>query len=231
MNGIVTQAIVLSRIDFGEADRILTLLTPDQGKISAMAKGVRKVKSKLAGGIELFSESSVTYIPGKGDIATLISTRLITYYDQIVKDIDRTMLGYDLIKLVNKSSEDEAGEEYYDLLKKVFVGLNDLEFDQRLTELWCYMRLLSMSGHLPNLSETVQNQKLNESDAFLFDYESSKFQIALGGKFTPRHIKLLRLAAQLNSPRALGKVTDLEDELDDCLQLAKSMVQYVFSKS
>ena len=53
-----TQAVVLRRTNYGEADRILQLLTPD-GRRSVMARGVRKEKSKLAGGIELFAVSDV----------------------------------------------------------------------------------------------------------------------------------------------------------------------------
>lgn len=64
-NIIVTSGIVLNRINFGEADRILTVITPDQGKLSLIAKGVRKEKSKLAGGIELFSVSNISFIPPK----------------------------------------------------------------------------------------------------------------------------------------------------------------------
>ena len=56
-----TLTIVLRRTDFGEADRILTLLTPE-GKKTAIARGVRKPKSKLAGGIELFSLNEVVLI-------------------------------------------------------------------------------------------------------------------------------------------------------------------------
>jgi len=51
MKRINTHGIVLARTDFGEADRILTFLTPDNGKVKAIAKGVRKQKSKMAGGI------------------------------------------------------------------------------------------------------------------------------------------------------------------------------------
>jgi hypothetical protein len=105
MNQLTTQGIILGRTDYGEADRILTMLTPDHGKLRLMAKGVRRVRSKLAGGIELFSVSDVTYIKGRGDIGTLISTRLVRYYKYIVSDINRTMLGYDLIKLLNKVTE------------------------------------------------------------------------------------------------------------------------------
>lgn len=50
-----TQAVVLRRTNYGEADRILQLLTPD-GRRSVMARGVRKEKSKLAGGVELFAK-------------------------------------------------------------------------------------------------------------------------------------------------------------------------------
>ena len=45
MKQIVTPAIVLSRMNYGEADRILHVITPKQGKISIVAKGVRRVKS------------------------------------------------------------------------------------------------------------------------------------------------------------------------------------------
>src|SRR4051812_44153733 len=103
----VTTGIVLTRIEYGEADRIVTVLTPNDGKLRLMAKGVRRVKSKLAGGVELFSVSSLTYIPGRGDIGTLISSRLETHFGHIVQNIDRTMLGYDLIKLLHKATEDE----------------------------------------------------------------------------------------------------------------------------
>lgn len=107
MNQIVTTAIVLGRTDYGEADRILTLLTPDQGKLRLLAKGVRRVKSKLAGGIELFSVSTITFVRGRGDIGALVSTRLNKHYGHIVQDLDRTMLGYELLKQLNKTTEDE----------------------------------------------------------------------------------------------------------------------------
>ncbi|MCA9330182.1 DNA repair protein RecO, partial [Candidatus Saccharibacteria bacterium] len=62
MKQIVTVGIVLARINYGEADRIVTILTPDHGKIRLLARGVRKIKSRLAGGIELFSINDLTYI-------------------------------------------------------------------------------------------------------------------------------------------------------------------------
>src|SRR2546430_6710542 len=98
MKQLVTPAIILARIDYGEADRIITMLTPGHGKLRLLAKGVRRVRSKLAGGIELFSVSTITFIQGRSELGTLVSTRLQQYYSHIVQDLDRTMAGYELIK-------------------------------------------------------------------------------------------------------------------------------------
>ena len=57
-----TEAIVLSRFDLGEADRVLTLITPTGGKLKAIAKGVRRPTSRLGGSLEPFAE--LTVAPG-----------------------------------------------------------------------------------------------------------------------------------------------------------------------
>ena len=54
-----TEAIVLSRFDFGEADRILTLITPGSGKLKAIAKGIRRPTSRIGGSLEPFAELTV----------------------------------------------------------------------------------------------------------------------------------------------------------------------------
>ena len=108
MQQIVTRGIVLTRTNYGEADRIVTILTPDHGKQRLMAKGVRKLKSKLAAGLELFSVSDISYIPGRGEVHTLVSSRLRVHYGKIVENLDRTMLGYELLKRINRATEDAA---------------------------------------------------------------------------------------------------------------------------
>jgi DNA repair protein RecO (recombination protein O) len=122
---LLTEGIILSRIEYGEADRIITVLTPEHGKLRLMARGVRRIKSKLAGGIELFSVSDLSYIKGKGEIGTLVSSRLKTHYGSIVQDLSRVQLGYELIKLINKATEDQPDEEYFNLLRESFKALDD----------------------------------------------------------------------------------------------------------
>ena len=83
MKTIKTPAIVLRRTNYGEADRILQLLTPD-GKLSVMAKRARREKSRLSGGIELFSICDVVVGEGKGELGILTSARLVHFYNNII---------------------------------------------------------------------------------------------------------------------------------------------------
>src|SRR5450830_302744 len=98
MNSLRTRAIVLRRTNYGEADRILQLLTPT-GKRSVMARGVRREKSRLAGGIELFAICDVVIGEGRGELGILTSARLVQFYRHIMEDYDRMQFAYVAIKL------------------------------------------------------------------------------------------------------------------------------------
>ena len=219
----VTTGIVLKRINFGEADRIITVITPDYGKLRLMAKGVRRVKSKLAGGIELFSVSSITYIPGRRDISTLVSTRLDTHFGEIAKDINRTMLGYELLKLLNKTTEDECEDGFYELIKVMLEALNDRSISLDLVESWFYVRLLTLLGHSPNLEQDSRGNRLIANQSYDFDFESMAFFEREPGNFTDKHIKLLRLATR-HKPEQIAKITDTEKLLKDCKALLRSLI-------
>ncbi len=221
-----TQCIVLSRVDYGEADRIVTVLTPDVGKLTLMAKGVRKVKSKLAGGIELFSTSEITYLPGRGSIATLVSTRLDTHYGTIVSDINRTMLGYELIKLLDKTTEDEPEAEYYALLAESFNALNTKAVPLELIRSWFSAQLLQQAGHLPNLSTTLAGDKLQADTSYRFDYDAVSFTPDEQGAFGTDEIKFLRLLFSSNTPTALSKVTGQGALTERVAPLIQSLRQY-----
>lgn len=220
-----THAIVLTRVDYGEADRIITVLTPDVGKLSLIAKGVRKVKSKLAGGIELFSTSEITYIPGRGSVSTLVSARLVRHYGAIIKDIDRTMLGYELLKLLDKSTEDEPEAEYYELLVAAFRALEDAGVPTGLIRAWFSAQLLSLAGHTPNLTTSTEGGKLEPAEAYEFDYDSVSFRVQPGGAFTASQIKFLRLLFSPNEPSTLAKVVGEAGLTAQCGPLVQSLRQ------
>lgn len=225
MKQIVTQGIVLSRTNYGEADRILTVLTPDQGKIRLVAKGVRRIKSRMAGGIELFTVNDITYIQGRGELGTLISSRLKKNYGSIVKDVDRTMYAYDVLKLINKVTEDSPEPEYFDLLGKCLSAINDATVSLDLIRLWLCMQLLKFGGHTPNFHTDLEGRVLEENIHYHFSFDDMIFNAHQSGPFISKHIKLLRLAQQTSNPAKLAQVQGTQDILIPLVQLAKTMLQ------
>jgi len=82
------RAFVLRRHDLGEADRIVTLYTREHGKRRAVAKGVRKPQSRLAGHIELFSLVD-TYLVVGANLDVLTQATALTTYQQLAADLER----------------------------------------------------------------------------------------------------------------------------------------------
>ena len=72
----LVEAMVLRRVDFGEADRVLVLFTREHGKLSVVAKGIRRFSSRSAGHLELFTNSEIQLAKGKNlDVVTQVETR------------------------------------------------------------------------------------------------------------------------------------------------------------
>jgi len=221
-----TRAIILTRTDYGEADRILTMLTPEYGKLRVLARGVRKVKSKLAGGIELFSVSEISFIKGRGEIDTLVSTRLVKHYGHIVEDLDRTMAAYELIKQLNRITEDEAEADYFTLLHQAFTALDDHEILLPLVQVWFTAQLLRLGGFTPNLQTDSNGEKLQPGESYDFSFEQVCFDASSGqGRFTADHIKLLRLLFAGHQPKALAVVQGIETLLPAVFPLVTTMRQ------
>lgn len=223
MNQLTTRGIVLSRTDFGEADRIITLLTPDHGKLRLMGRGVRKVKSKLAGGIELFSVSDITYIPGRGDIGTLVSARLDTHFGRIVQDLQRVQLGYELIKQINKATEDSPEPEYFELIQQAFTALNDASVSVELIQVWFPAQLLRLSGHTPNLTSDTNGDKLTPEQGYNFDFEAMTFTPHPHGGMHAPLIKVLRLLFDGHEPIKLQHVQGISEQLANITPLIRTM--------
>lgn len=224
MKQLTAQAIVLSRTDFGEADRILTLLTPEYGKLRVMAKGVRRVKSKLAGGIELFSVSDIAFIKGRSEIGTLMSSRLHKHYGNIVKDIERTMLGYDLIKQLSKAIEDEAEPEYFELLTQTFDALDDFSISLDLIRFWFEAQLLRLNGRSPNLQTDIHGKRLEPNLQYNFNFEHMAFEeVTNSGRYSADHIKVLRLAFSGNTASVLQRVGNILSLTQDVVPIVTQM--------
>ena len=214
-----TQAIVLRRTQYGEADRILQLLTPD-GRRSVMARGVRKEKSKLAGGIELFAVSEVVLGEGKGTLGILTSARLEQFYRHILEDYDRLQFGYLVIQAVTHATETVDEPEWFELLKEVFMGLDVLTIPLPLVQAWFYIRYAALLGHELNLDRDTDDALLQADLTYRYDSGDQGLREVEGGEITGEHIKLLRLLAG-RSLKVLVQVGGLGAILPTALQVAR----------
>ncbi len=225
MTQLTTQAIVLSRTDFGEADRIITYLTPDQGKIKAIAKGVRKSKAKLAGSVEPFGVSDISIIAGRGEINTLTSARLIRHYGNLIKDLERTSTGFEMMKITNKATQDKPEEAYFELLDKALSSLNDLDISPATVLMWFKMQLLRLSGHAPDLVTDATGKKLLEEKKYQFDSDKMRFELTDDEGLDPDSIKVLRLGFGKNTAKALQRIQGIEKLTSSCETLIDAMLR------
>ena len=214
-----TRAIVLRRTNYGEADRILKLLTP-LGQRSVIAKSVRREKSKLAGGIELFAISDVVVNYGKGDLGILTSARLVQFYRHILDDYDRLQFGYETINLVAKASENIDEPDWYGILSEVYMGLDVASIPLQLTQTWFYLHYAELTGYQLNLERDVGGQPLASDKTYMYDAAEKGLRLAEQGDINAAHIKLLRVMA--SRPIAtVAQVGGVEAILPDCWLVAR----------
>lgn len=219
MKTISTRAIVLRRTNYGEADRILHLLTPE-GRRSVMARGVRKEKSKLAGGIELFAVTDVVLGEGKGELGILTSARLVHFYRHIIEDYDRLQFGYFVIQQITRASENVDEPEWFDMTADIFMALDAVTIPLALTQTWFYLRHAQLLGHQLNLNIDTNGEKLTADRTYRYDVGEQGLRELPQGELSAEHIKLLRLIAT-RPLKVLAQIGGVDDILPAILNVAR----------
>lgn len=186
-----TTGIVLRRTNYGETDRILNILTPE-GKISAIAKGVRKTKSKLAGGIEIFCLSEIVVHQGKGNIGTLTSAKMLKYYQNIVSDLTRLETASEILKKISRLAEDVDSHEYFDLLRQTLEGIND-GINLTVVKIWFSLNFAKLNGEEFNLYVDDSGQKLQPNLRYSWNSAENALSSNEYGLISANEIKLARL--------------------------------------
>ncbi len=189
---IRTQAFVLRRTNYREADRILNLLTPE-GKITAIAKGARREKSKLAGGIEMFCLVDLNiHRKTNDDIGIITSARLVEYYASLVIDLPRLEVASLIIKKVNSASDAVDAAELFDIVRQSLAALNQKK-NPELVEAWFLFNYAKTCGEEVNLYRDDKGEKLVETEKYIWDIYESSLKVQTGGNIGADEIKIMRL--------------------------------------
>jgi DNA repair protein RecO (recombination protein O) len=157
-----TDAIVLSRFDLGEADRVLTLITPGIGKIKAIAKGVRRPTSRLGGSLEPFAELQLAMARGRTfDVVTQVSVGHA--WLRLRDSLESAATAWYLAELADRSLEERhAAEPLYLLLRRAYELLDEGMAPGRVAR-WYEMHLLDELGMRPEVDRCVECDRMLES--------------------------------------------------------------------
>jgi DNA repair protein RecO (recombination protein O) len=157
-----TEAVVLRSFRLGEADRVLHLYTLDRGRVGAVAKGVRKTKSRFGARLEPLSHVALMLHEGAGDLQTVTGADLVRPHSDSREDYYRLSVG--LIgaeAMLRLFSEQEANERAFTALTRF---LDVLDTSPVLTArpaldplvLSFQLKLLWLSGYLPHLTSCAE---------------------------------------------------------------------------
>ena len=119
-----TEGYILKKTDLREADQLFTIYTKDYGKIDVLGRAIRKIKSKLRSGAELFYLSEIEFIQGKA-YKTLTDAILIDKFKDIRNDLEKTKTAGQIVEsLDNLIKAPESDEKIWDLLEDTFKKIN-----------------------------------------------------------------------------------------------------------
>jgi DNA repair protein RecO (recombination protein O) len=173
------EAVVLRHSDWGEADRLLILYTRERGKVRAIAKGARKVKSRKAGHLEPFTRVTLQLARGR-DLLIVTQAETIDAYQPLREDLVKTGYASYLVELLDRFTYEEESENYniFRLLTETLSRITS-EADPWLAIRYYEVRLLDHLGFRPQLFECANCRKeIQAVDQF--------FSAAQGGVLCPR---------------------------------------------
>ena len=198
------EGIVLRRVNYGEADRILTVLTRGHGKVGGIARGVRKAGSRMAAQTDLFERSRMQLAEGRGELLVLTQAQRASGPPAgLATDARRSACAAVVAELTDRVLEGHHPDgAVYVMVAESLDELGDPERDPRRALVWFARQMIDRLGYAPELQQCVScSRRLAEAPA--------AFSPAGGGLLCPdcrrddptaidcpvRVIKVLRVAA------------------------------------
>ncbi len=204
------RGVVLRTHKLGEADRIVVLATDEYGKVRAVAKGVRKTKSRIGARLEPTTHVNVLLYQGRGELDIVSQAESIDFFGAIRGDFDRLTHANSLLEIVDLTLQERQREpQLYHLL---LGALRELErADSPILVPAFGWKVLAHEGYHPSLSECVRCRSVDDPPGTLIGFDSAAGGVTcrtctLGPALVPGALALLRrilgggLAGALREP-------------------------------
>ena len=166
---IEVSGVVVSCMPIGEYDKRVVIITAELGRIHAFARGARRTNSKLLAGTDPLTFGTFKLISGK-NAYTLVEVKIVNYFDELKKDIDRVYYGFYFLELASYFSRENIGEK--NLINLIYMAFKALEakvdkltpeFIKAIFE-W---KIFQIEGIMPGIDEGIfLGKKLKPSTAY-----------------------------------------------------------------
>jgi DNA repair protein RecO (recombination protein O) len=192
-----TDAVILRRQDFGEADRLLLVITPEHGKFRAIAKGTRKPIARKTGHVEHFSLVDMLIARGR-ELHLVTQAETKEPFLPLREDLVRGTYANHLVELLDRfTAELDTGRGEFDLLARA-LGWLCTDVDPRLVARYYELNLLALAGFAPSLHYCgIGQEEIEAQDQF--------FSSSDGGIICPEH----HVGLERGSPISLNALKTL----------------------
>lgn len=177
MRNFTTECIVLKNINYKEADKIFTLYSRDRGKITAVAKGIRKISSRRKGIIDTFNHIKVSITESSNSFDYLTEVVPVTTFNYLKANLEYSVLGYYILELCERLTENnDPNENIFELLLKTLRLLETQLLDPKIVVSYFEVSLVRSLGYELKFDSCVTCRK-----AFSLDWGTYRINLALGG--------------------------------------------------
>jgi len=214
-----TEAIIIKKIKLGEADRILTLYTPHLGKMRAVAKGVRRPRSKMAGHLELLTHSQVSLARGR-NLDTVTGSQTINSFLPLKSDLQLTSQALYAVELIEQFTADNV--ENYPLFQLLLETMHNLcqGNNNELVLRYFELHLLNLVGYRPQLGQCVSCRSLLKAT-------TNSFSPSDGGVLCPscRQSQILTYPLSVNALKVLRFLQSSDYDTSSRLKISPELSQ------
>ncbi len=204
-----TEGVILRRLDFGEADRIVVVFTPGRGRVETIAKGVRRITSRRAGHLEPLTRARLLLAQGR-QLDVITQAEALDLFPNLRSDLVRTAAGFYLAELVDRFTEPQQPNP--GLYRHLVEGLKllDLGQDPDLVRRYFELRLLDAVGFRPELFRCLEcGRELKPTTNYFSPAGGGVRCPDCGGRNRPVSVGALKVLRFIQSAPAYDRVARL----------------------